>query len=72
MNTKKILAQPVRVLGLQNGTLNKLTRGGIYTVGELLQKTKEELLKVYFFNEADYKDCKKAMKKLGLNLGQKV
>ena len=45
-----------------------LTKGGIKTVGRLLQKTVEDLLSIRGFGERRLKDLERELKKLGVAL----
>jgi len=55
-------------LNLPPQTVTILTKGGIKTVGRLLQKTVEDLLSIRGFGERRLKDLERELKKLGVAL----
>ena len=57
---------PVEKLGLSTRTLNCLRRGGIGTVGQLLEKTEEELFSLRSFGQKGKAEVKERLEALGL------
>ena len=57
---------PLEQLGLSPRTLNTLRREGINSVGELLEKTKDELLELKNFGQKSWEEVKSKLESLGL------
>ena len=67
----EFLARPVRDLELSIRSENCLLRGGIHTIGDLLQKTKEDLLKIRNLGKISLKEIGEKLDKAGLKLRDK-
>ena len=67
----EFLGRPVRDLELSIRSENCLLRGGIHTIGDLLQKTKEDLLKIRNLGKISLKEIGEKLDKAGLKLRDK-
>jgi len=67
----EFLVRPVRDLELSIRSENCLLRGGIHTIGDLLQKTKEDLLKIRNLGKISLKEIGERLDKSGLKLRDK-
>lgn len=63
-----LLSLPIKELELSVRSENCLLRAGIKTVGELIQKTPEELLKIRNLGKKSLIEIQEKLQKLGLNL----
>ncbi len=68
----EILFQSIDDLELPVRASNCLKKANIYTVGELVQKTENELLKAKNFGRKSLDDIIKVLNDMGLDLGMKV
>ncbi|MDI9369930.1 MAG: DNA-directed RNA polymerase subunit alpha [Synergistaceae bacterium] len=59
-----VMSRPVKDLGLSMRSENCLLRGGIHTVGELMGKTREELLKIRNLGKISLKEIEEKKEKL--------
>jgi len=59
------LARPVRDLELSIRSENCLLRGGIHTIGDLMSKTREDLLKIRNLGKISLREIEEKMEKLG-------
>jgi DNA-directed RNA polymerase subunit alpha len=66
-----ILAQPIEDLDLTVRSYNCLKREGVTTVGELTQKSEEDLLEIRNFGQKSIDEVKAKLEELGLNLKRK-
>jgi DNA-directed RNA polymerase subunit alpha len=66
------LFRTVEELGLSSRTVNCLVLGGIKYVGELVQKTEQELLKTKKFGRMSLNEVKEVLAETGLALGTKL
>ncbi len=62
------LSRPVRDLELSIRSENCLLRGGIHTMGDLVNKTREDLLKIRNLGKISLREIEDKMEKLGLAL----
>lgn len=62
------LSRPVRDLELSIRSENCLLRGGIHTLGDLMTKTREDLLKIRNLGKISLKEIEEKMEKLGVAL----
>jgi len=62
----------VERLKLPTRPANSLARGQIYYVGELVQKTEDDLLKIEFLGKRNLDNIKYALDKAGLHLGMEA
>jgi len=67
----EFLARPVRDLELSIRSENCLLRGGIHTVGDLLQKTRDDLLKIRNLGKISLKEIGEKLDSAGLKLRDK-
>ncbi len=67
----EILARPVHDLELTIRAENCLLRGGIQTVGDLLQKTREDLLKIRNLGKISLVEIEEKLKSIGFKLREK-
>lgn len=67
----EILSRPIHDLELTIRGENCLLRGGILTVGDLLQKTRDDLLKIRNLGKISLKEIEDKLKSVGLNLREK-
>ncbi len=70
-DSKGIYQQTIEDLELPVRVLNCLHRGGISTVGQLLDKTEEDLLSLRSFGARSIEDVKEKLEKKGLSLRAK-
>ena len=66
-----LMARPVRDLELSIRSENCLLRGGIQTVGELIQKSREDLLKIRNLGKISLTEIEEKLKDAGLKLRDK-
>jgi DNA-directed RNA polymerase subunit alpha len=66
--TNKIAAMPIEELDLSVRPYNCLKRAGINTVGDLLQRTEEEVVNVKNFGRKSLDEVKEKLAALGLEL----
>jgi len=64
-------SRPVRELELSIRSENCLLRGGIHTIGDLVQKTKDDLLKIRNLGKISLKEIGEKLDKAGLKLRDK-
>ena len=69
--TTEFLSRPVRELELSIRSENCLLRGGIHTIGDLLNKTKEDLLKIRNLGKISLKEIGEKLESSGLKLRDK-
>lgn len=62
------LSRPVRDLELSIRSENCLLRGSIHTIGDLVSKTREDLLKIRNLGKISMREIEEKMEKLGLTL----
>jgi DNA-directed RNA polymerase subunit alpha len=67
----EFLARPVRDLELSIRSENCLLRGGIHTIGDLLQRTREDLLKIRNLGKISLKEIGEKLDIAGLKLRDK-
>jgi DNA-directed RNA polymerase subunit alpha len=67
----EFLSRPVRDLELSIRSENCLLRGGIHTIGDLLQKTREDLLKIRNLGKISLKEIGEKLDNAGLKLREK-
>lgn len=70
-NDNEILGRPVHDLELTIRAENCLLRGGIQTVGDLLQKTREDLLKIRNLGKVSLIEIEEKLKSIGFKLREK-
>ncbi len=63
-----LLARPVRELELSIRSENCLLRGGIHTIGDLLSKSRDDLLKIRNLGKISLREIEEKIFKLGLQL----
>jgi len=63
-----ILSRPVRELELSIRSENCLLRGGIQTIGDLVHKTREDLLKIRNLGKISLREIEEKVEKLGYPL----
>jgi len=63
---------PIEQLNLSTRTYNSLRRGSITTLGQLLEKSTEELLSLPGFGAKSREEVEKVLKELGVSVPQKV
>ncbi len=66
-----VLAQPIEDLDLTVRSYNCLKREGVTTVGELIEKTEEDLLEIRNFGQKSIDEVKAKLEELGLSLKKK-
>ena len=66
-----MLAQPIEDLDLTVRSYNCLKREGVTTVGELLQKSEEDLLEIRNFGQKSIDEVKAKLEELDLSLKRK-
>jgi len=66
-----VLAQPIEDLDLTVRSYNCLKREGVTTVGELLQKSEEDLLEIRNFGQKSIDEVKAKLEELDLSLKRK-
>jgi DNA-directed RNA polymerase alpha subunit len=66
--TKKIYRTPIWALGLDPRSYNCLKNDDIEFIGDLVRKTRGELLRIPNFGRISLKKTEKALKKLGVSL----
>ena len=67
----EFLSRPVRDLELSIRSENCLLRGGIHTIGDLLQRSRDDLLKIRNLGKISLKEIGDKLDKLGLKLREK-
>ena len=67
----EFLSRPVRDLELSIRSENCLLRGGIHTIGDLLQKTRDDLLKIRNLGKVSLKEIGERLDAAGLKLRDK-
>ena len=67
----EFLSRPVRDLELSIRSENCLLRGGIHTIGDLLHKTKDDLLKIRNLGKISLKEIGEKLDNAGLKLREK-
>lgn len=67
-NKNKVLEMPIEELDLSVRSYNCLKRAGINTVGELINKTDEEMMKVRNLGKKSLEEVKQKLAALGLSL----
>jgi DNA-directed RNA polymerase subunit alpha len=68
----EILTRPVRDLELSIRSENCLLRGGIHTIGDLLQKSRDDLLKIRNLGKISLKEIGEKLDSSGLKLREKA
>jgi DNA-directed RNA polymerase subunit alpha len=66
-----VLAQPIEDLELTVRSYNCLKREGVTTVGELVQKSEEDLLEIRNFGQKSIDEVKAKLEELDLTLKRK-
>src|ERR671914_2505653 len=66
-----VLAQPIEDMDLTVRSYNCLKREGVTTVGELTQKTEEDLMEIRNFGQKSIDEVKAKLEELGLGLRKK-
>jgi hypothetical protein len=66
------LARSVDELELSVRTANALQHAGITTIGQLVQRTESEMLKLKSFGRSSLKEVKEILAEMGLQLGMKL
>lgn len=66
--TEKVLDMPIEELDLSVRSYNCLKRAGINTVGELIQKTEEDMMKVRNLGKKSLEEVQEKLAELGLSL----
>jgi DNA-directed RNA polymerase subunit alpha len=66
-----ILAKPIEDMDLTVRSYNCLKREGVTTVGELVQKSEEDLLEIRNFGQKSIDEVKAKLEEMGLSLRQK-
>jgi DNA-directed RNA polymerase subunit alpha len=66
-----VLAQPIEDMDLTVRSYNCLKREGVATVGDLVQKTEEDLLEIRNFGQKSIDEVKAKLEDLGLSLRKK-
>jgi DNA-directed RNA polymerase subunit alpha len=66
-----VLAQPIEDLELTVRSYNCLKREGVTTVGELVQKSEEDLLEIRNFGQKSIDEVKAKLEELDLTLKKK-
>ena len=66
-----VLAQPIEDMDLTVRSYNCLKREGVTTVGELVQKSEEDLLEIRNFGQKSIDEVKAKLEELGLGLSNK-
>ena len=67
----ELFARPVRGLELSIRSENCLLRGGIQTIGDLLQKSREDLLKIRNLGKISLTEIWEKLESAGLKLREK-
>ncbi|MDQ3958615.1 MAG: DNA-directed RNA polymerase subunit alpha [Actinomycetota bacterium] len=66
-----VLAQPIEDMDLTVRSYNCLKREGVTTVGELVQKTEDDLLEIRNFGQKSIDEVKAKLEEMGLDLRRK-
>jgi DNA-directed RNA polymerase subunit alpha len=66
-----VLAQPIEDMDLTVRSYNCLKREGVQTVGDLVQKTEEDLLEIRNFGQKSIDEVMAKLDEMGLGLRQK-
>ena len=66
-----VLAQPIEEMDLTVRSYNCLKREGVTTVGELVQKTEDDLLEIRNFGQKSIDEVKAKLEEMGLGLRKK-
>ena len=69
---KEMLARPISTLDLSVRASNCMREEKIETVGELVRRTKDDLLQVKNFGKTSLREIEKKLDELGLSLGMDV
>jgi DNA-directed RNA polymerase subunit alpha len=68
--TSRNLEKPIEDLDLSVRSYNCLKRAGIHTLGELIEKTEEDMMKVRNLGKKSLKEVKQKLEELGLGLAK--
>jgi DNA-directed RNA polymerase subunit alpha len=66
-----VLAQPIEDMDLTVRSYNCLKREGVTTVGELIQKSEDDLLEIRNFGQKSIDEVKAKLEDMGLGLSKK-
>jgi DNA-directed RNA polymerase subunit alpha len=66
-----VLAQPIEDMDFTVRSYNCLKREGVATVGDLVQKTEEDLLEIRNFGQKSIDEVKAKLEEMGLGLRKK-
>jgi DNA-directed RNA polymerase subunit alpha len=66
-----ILAQPIEEMELTVRSYNCLKREGVQSVGDLVQRTEEDLLEIRNFGQKSIDEVKAKLQEMGLELRRK-
>jgi len=69
---KEVLSRPISTLDLSVRAANCMSEQKIETVGELVRRTKDDLLEVKNFGKTSLREIEKKLKELSLELGMDV
>jgi DNA-directed RNA polymerase subunit alpha len=72
MGTEEVLFNTLEDLDLSARSLNCLRKAGVEYVGDLIQKTEEELLNLENFGKRSLVEIREKLSELGLGLGMKI
>ncbi len=72
MGENSIYSRPVRDLELSVRSENCLLRGGVHVIGELVSRTREDLLKIRNLGKISLREIEEKLSKFGLNLSGDV
>ncbi|MEG1800047.1 MAG: DNA-directed RNA polymerase subunit alpha C-terminal domain-containing protein, partial [Synergistaceae bacterium] len=68
MGENSIYARPVRDLELSVRSENCLLRGGVHIIGELVSRTRDDLLKIRNLGKISLREIEEKLSKFGLHL----
>ncbi len=68
MGENSIYSRPVRDLELSVRSENCLLRGGVHVIGELVSRTREDLLKIRNLGKISLREIEEKLSKFDLNL----
>lgn len=68
VEVEAVLREPIQALGLKERATNCLRRAQVATVGDLIQKTSSELLKITNFGDNSLEEVVSALNRYGLSL----
>ena len=68
MGENSIYSRPVRDLELSVRSENCLLRGGVHVIGELVSRTREDLLKIRNLGKISLREIEEKLAKFDLNL----